>query len=105
MKKFIYIPIFILMWLPESLQIKYAKIVWSRKKDANILYAYEECNEWMTVGVDSITFDCEEKLKNYIIPEIERRGLELPHLRSLQSRADEHLVDVYRCLYPGIYFS
>jgi len=105
MKKLIYLPTFILIWLPESLQIKYCKIVWSRKPDAKVLYAYESCNEWITVGVDSITLDAREKMQIYIIPEMDRRGLERPPIRSLESRAHEHLVDVYRRKYPEINFS
>lgn len=104
MEQFIYIPIFILMWLPESIQIQYAKIVWSRKSDAHILYAYENHNEWKTVGVDSITRDAEEKLQKYILPEMSRRGLDGPPLRSLWSRANEHLIDIYLRNYPNIKF-
>jgi hypothetical protein len=100
----LFIPLSVLIFLPDSIQKKRISLEWKIKPDEKVLYAYEDCNEWIQLGIESICASSTKRMNEIIIPEMDRRGLARPPLRSLSQRANEDLHELYRKKYPHIDF-
>lgn len=77
------IPLWLLIYLPKSVQEREIKRCWAAKSDENILVAYRSCKDWIYAGNSKYSGDvmkemaagCQQKLDTYVLPEIKRRGL------------------------------
>ena len=79
------LPRLVVTYLPKGWQDKYIERLWDDTPDDDILDAYDDAIDWIELShncisptVKDVAVSCQSKLDNYVLPQMRKRGMEIP---------------------------